>query len=295
MAIIRPMTQVEERTLLEWAAVEGWNPGLHDADCFWKLDPDGFLALDLEGQMVGGGAIIRHHDQFGFMGLFIVQPAYRSQKLGTQLWYARRDQLLERLKPASSIGLDAIDAMVPFYARGGFEPLTRHRRFQLIESAGVAACSVVAGEACVDLREVDFAEVVAWDAGCFPGDRHRFVNAWIRQPDAVSLGVVAHGKLAGYGVMRACQIGYKIGPLFARDPSVADRSLGEGPLRSRPERPSSRASLSTDRNSVMDMQSRNLRGNQFLTARGSQSSRASLLFQRRIGSGAGDITGFSLN
>lgn len=55
MAIIRPMTQVEERTLLEWAAVEGWNPGLHDADCFWKLDPDGFLALDLEGQMVGGG------------------------------------------------------------------------------------------------------------------------------------------------------------------------------------------------------------------------------------------------
>ena len=223
MAIIRPMTQVEERTLLEWAAVEGWNPGLHDADCFWKLDPDGFLALDLEGQMVGGGAIIRHHDQFGFMGLFIVQPAYRSQKLGTQLWYARRDQLLERLKPASSIGLDAIDAMVPFYARGGFEPLTRHRRFQLIESAGVAACSVVAGEACVDLREVDFAEVVAWDAGCFPGDRHLFVNAWIRQPDAVSLGVVAHGKLAGYGVMRACQIGYKIGPLFARDPSVADR------------------------------------------------------------------------
>ena len=223
MAIIRPMTQVEERTLLEWAAVEGWNPGLHDADCFWKLDPDGFLALDLEGQMVGGGAIIRHHDQFGFMGLFIVQPAYRSQKLGTQLWYARRDQLLERLKPASSIGLDAIDAMVPFYARGGFEPLTRHRRFQLIESAGVAACPVVAGEACVDLREVDFAEVVAWDAGCFPGDRHQFLNAWIRQPDAVSLGVVAHGKLAGYGVMRACQIGYKIGPLFARDPSVADR------------------------------------------------------------------------
>ncbi|MEI6538215.1 MAG: hypothetical protein WCO86_01630 [Planctomycetota bacterium] len=26
-----------------------------------------------------------------------------------------------------------------------------------------------------------------------------------------------------FGGMRACQIGYKIGPLFARDPSVADR------------------------------------------------------------------------
>lgn len=47
MAIIRPMTQAEQRTLLEWAAVEGWNPGLHDADCFWRLAPDGFLALDL--------------------------------------------------------------------------------------------------------------------------------------------------------------------------------------------------------------------------------------------------------
>ncbi|MBM3624347.1 MAG: GNAT family N-acetyltransferase, partial [Alphaproteobacteria bacterium] len=33
---------------------------------------------------------------------------------------------------------------------------------------------------------------------------------------------VRRGKLAGYGVLRACRQGYKIGPLFADDPQIAD-------------------------------------------------------------------------
>jgi len=35
---------------LEWAASEGWNPGLQDADPFYAADPNGFLVgmLDKE-------------------------------------------------------------------------------------------------------------------------------------------------------------------------------------------------------------------------------------------------------
>jgi len=28
-----------------WAASEGWNPGVHDADCFYAADPDGFFLM----------------------------------------------------------------------------------------------------------------------------------------------------------------------------------------------------------------------------------------------------------
>lgn len=43
---IRNLNKTEQRHLLSWAEKEGWNPGLHDADSFWRVDPDGFLGID---------------------------------------------------------------------------------------------------------------------------------------------------------------------------------------------------------------------------------------------------------
>ncbi|MDJ0726784.1 MAG: hypothetical protein QNJ38_16895 [Prochloraceae cyanobacterium] len=37
-----------------------------------------------------------------------------------------------------------------------------------------------------------------------------------------SLGVLQTGELVGYGVLRACHRGRKIGPLFANDPQIAE-------------------------------------------------------------------------
>lgn len=34
--------------------------------------------------------------------------------------------------------------------------------------------------------------------------------------------MLKHGKLAGYGVIRKCHTGYKIGPLFADSPTLAE-------------------------------------------------------------------------
>jgi len=131
MPEIRNMQRDELRQLVQWAEAEGWNPGLHDANLFWELDPEGYLAMLDDGQLVGGGAIIRHSEDFGFMGLFIVKPSHRGKKLGEQLWFARRDHLLTRLRPGGTIALDGVDPMVPFYAAGGFRASTRHRRFEL--------------------------------------------------------------------------------------------------------------------------------------------------------------------
>ena len=130
---IRNLTQPELHELVHWAAAEGWNPGVNDAALFWDVDPEGYLAVDMDQRMVGGGAIIRHNANFGFMGLFIVDPDYRGQQLGTKLWYARRDALLSRLDENGTIGLDGVDAMVPFYQKGGFKQFTRHRRFELAD------------------------------------------------------------------------------------------------------------------------------------------------------------------
>ncbi|MBX9655649.1 GNAT family N-acetyltransferase [bacterium] len=233
MSMIRAMRRNEIDRLLHWAKDEGWNPGRNDAELFWNLDPEGFLAIDVNDEMVGGGAIIRHNAAFGFMGLFLMQPSNRGQGLGTELWYARRDRLLERLQPGGTIGLDAVDQMIPFYARGGFDASFRHRRFEW-QPIGRHDLS---DHAVVDLSSVDWETVASLDKRCFPGKRERFLRNWCGQQGAVSLAVHENNSLHGFGVMRPASVGWKIGPLFAEDKESADLLLqafaskvGSGPI-----------------------------------------------------------------
>ena len=220
MTNIRQMRRKELDTLISWAAREGWNPGLHDAELFWAADPDGFLALEVDGCLAGGGAIVRHNASYGFMGLFIVLPEFRGRGYGTKLWYARRDRLRERLGAEGVIGLDAVDAMIPFYARGGFNVCTRHRRYRWEPTDGLRLPSVTLP--VTDLRTADRQQIEELDRECFSGGRGEFLHAWIAQPDSEALGVVTGAGLQGMGVMRRCEQGWKIGPLFARAPEVSE-------------------------------------------------------------------------
>lgn len=226
---IRAMTRAELDTLVDWAAAEGWNPGLHDASIFWDTDPDGFIAADFGGELIGGGSIVAYDRRFGFMGFFIVRPDHRHRGLGRQLWYARRDRLIARLRAPAVIGMDGVFAMQAFYARGGFVLSHRDLRF---EGVGVSADP---DGRLVDLAAVPFDEVARYDAAHFAAPRAGFLAAWIAQPGGRALGVLADGALRGYGVIRPCRRGFKIGPLFAADGEIAevlfrglaDRAAGE--------------------------------------------------------------------
>ena len=37
------MSRADLELAIEWAAVEGWNPGLYDIDTFHSADSDGYL------------------------------------------------------------------------------------------------------------------------------------------------------------------------------------------------------------------------------------------------------------
>lgn len=235
-ARIRALQRQELDTLLDWAAAEGWNPGLNDAGIFWDTDPRAFIALEVEGQLAGGGAIMSYQGAYGFMGLFIVRADLRGRGLGARLWGERKRMLLERLHPSAAVSMDGVFAMQAFYARGGFAFEHRALRFEWVVGSAQRAGSDPEGLSIVPLHELPVQDVIAFDAQHFPVPRPAFIVPWIMQPGAIALGALRDGELLGMAVARRCRVGRKVGPLFARTPAIADALLASVESRMHGER-----------------------------------------------------------
>lgn len=213
----RPLSRPELDTVLSWAEAEGWNPGRHDAEAFWAADPEGFAGMEWDGVLIGSASIVSYGGTFGFVGLFIVRPEWRGRGLGTRFWDFFIARLRERLRPGAGASLDGVFAMQDYYARSGFVFSHRTLRMEGVGRPGRA------DRGLSELHRLPFEQIAACDRTFFGAAREAFLRAWIRPAGGLGLGAPGDGELSGYGVVRPCRRGFKIGPLFARDPDVAER------------------------------------------------------------------------
>jgi ribosomal protein S18 acetylase RimI-like enzyme len=213
---IRTLGADEVHLAIEWAAAEGWNPGVHDATCFYAADHGGFLLGSLGDEPVATISVVKYGATFGFLGLYIVSNAFRGQGYGMQIWKAGLERLAGR-----NVGLDGVVAQQDNYRKSGFRLAYRNIRYQ-----GTASAPASIDARIVPLSSVPVAETIAYDRAFFPDERAAFLRCWITQPDSTALGILRGRTLAGYGVVRRGRDGYKIGPLFADDAALAEALFG---------------------------------------------------------------------
>ncbi len=212
---IRNIKQVEMKILLDWASAEGWNPGLHDADCFFAADAQGFFVGEIDGVPVGCISAVAYEQGFGFIGFYIVRSEHRGKGYGMQLWQSAMRYLGQR-----NIGLDGVVDQQANYQKSGFRLAYRNVRYG---ASNLNMLRPVPG--IVPLKQLPFQQLADYDQAVFAFERQEFLKCWISQPQVCAIGLLQEERLAGYGVLRACREGFKIGPLFADGPAEAEALL----------------------------------------------------------------------
>lgn len=204
---IRALSATEMETAVEWAAREGWNPGLHDAQAFRAADPEGFLGAFRGEEMLSCISAVRTGGDFGFIGFYIARPGARGQGAGFRVWQAGMARLAGRC-----VGLDGVVAQQDNYRKSGFTLAWNNARY----SAEAPRIPQANTSAVTDAAAVPFTALLAFDAACFGVSRPEFLRAWIEAPGhraRVARG--AGGAITGFAVLRPCRSGSKLGPLFA--------------------------------------------------------------------------------
>jgi GNAT superfamily N-acetyltransferase len=203
------ITQLSE--VMDWAEQEGWNPGRADAECFFETDPEGFFMAFVNGIPAGSICAVSYGVRHGFIGLFIVRPELRGGRIGIELGRKALDRLAGR-----TIGIDGVEAKIKNYQAFGFRIAYNNVRYE-----GVTARPSMKSRA-LNAEDVPFKRLSDYDSSRFFTSRPAFLSRWIRQPSGAALVLADGGKISGFGVIRLCRKGYKIGPLFAEGFAAAE-------------------------------------------------------------------------
>jgi GNAT superfamily N-acetyltransferase len=214
---IRKMNLEDVEFAIEMAAAEGWNPGIHDGEIFYETDPDGFFIAEIEGEPVGCASAVAYDNSYGFFGFYVVKPGFRGKGIGTRLTEKCLEYMGER-----NTGLDGVVENEKKYQKVmKFRSFYSNLRFE--GTAGEDITGKEIAEGITKISEAPVENLLEYESQMFPAPRPDFLEKWINQPDSFAFASFEAGVLKGYGVIRKCRAGYKIGPLFADDENTAEK------------------------------------------------------------------------
>lgn len=73
-----------------------------------------------------------------------------------------------------------------------------------------------------NIQAEDLDEIIKYDQECFGFERAQFLKPWLQLPKNKNFKFVENNKICGFCIVRKVDKGFKIGPLFADNSTIAE-------------------------------------------------------------------------
>jgi GNAT superfamily N-acetyltransferase len=211
------LRRLEARDLdsaLRLTQAERWSHRLEDWQFHYGLGR-GWVACDDDGKVLGTASWWAYGEQFGTVGLVLVDQAHQGQGIGRQLMNVVMNDAGPRV-----LQLVATKAGLTLYQRCGFREHRGIRQHQgtatQIPSFAPLRDTVVGTVSIGDLETV-----CDLDAAAVGANRRQLVSAVFNAGTGVGVLARRNGRLAGFALVRQSGRGTTIGPVVAEDEALA--------------------------------------------------------------------------
>jgi len=196
----------------------GWNQTAEDWRRFLDVSPDGCFAAEYNGSVVGTVTTISYGSEVSWIGMMLVDPAYRRRGIARRLM----QRGLEWLGECETIKLDATPAGKKVYDTLGFRDeyglsrmITGSVRIPTALSRGISS-----------ITRDDFSEIAVLDGVVFGADRMAILESLTRDNPGTALKYTCNGVIRGYCMGRPGTNFYQIGPIVAETAADAVNVTG---------------------------------------------------------------------
>ena len=219
---LRVMTHADVCAAQRLKEIAGWNQTKTDWERFLEASEAGCFVAELDGQVCGTATTISFENRFAWVGMVLVDPAYRGRGIGTRLL----DKTIEYLDALRipCLKLDATPQGRPLYEKLGFLPeyeierwTLRRPPFQMTELSGADRCSDISPSLLEDIFETD--------REIFGANRSFLLKSVHQEAPDFTAAITAGGRLQGYTFGRRGSFADQLGPWMANDASTARKLL----------------------------------------------------------------------
>lgn len=213
---IRLMEPEDFRVINQWCIDEGWNLGRDDSDTFYKIDPQGHFIMKKK-EAIASLSLVKHTPLFFTLGPFIVKKEYRKRGIGETLWNHAMSRMNQEL-PEALIALYAVPAQVSRYQKSGFTPLFTNQRWYLESRTQNKADDT---SYCHPLNLKLIPAVSVYDSKNYIASREFLLTEMLKKPNVNGFIFIDDNTIKGFGIIRPCVRGFRIGPLVADTQEIA--------------------------------------------------------------------------
>jgi GNAT superfamily N-acetyltransferase len=220
---LRVMTKEDVPAGLRLKELSGWNQTAGDWNRFLKASPGGCFVAEEDGLVCGTATTISYENRFAWIGMVLVDPAYRKRGIGTQL-LKKTIEYLDRQK-IPTMKLDATPQGRPLYEKLGFVDEYEIERWILKRSPHADTRKTKLSLGALTGAQLEL--VFAMDQEVFAADRSLLLRSLHDETPQFAIADWRDNVPQGYAFGRRGSFADHLGPWMANNKESAEKLLDE--------------------------------------------------------------------